>query len=88
MSDQTDTLRDKMDALEMFLADIAFPDWVREHFDALAARLAEAEAARDRIREALERLVADIETNSEAGAPDYAFAALAVPPSVSPGEDV
>ena len=32
--------------------------------------------AQDRYREALERLVADLETNSEAGAPDYAHEAL------------
>ncbi len=31
---------------------------------------------RDRLREGLERLVADLETNSERGAPDYAHEAL------------
>jgi len=41
-------------------------------WDDLAARLHQAEQARD----ALERLVADIETNSEQGAPDYAWKAL------------
>lgn len=54
MADPHATAREAT-ALDVFMADIAFPEWVREHYDALAADLAAAHTREQELREELDR---------------------------------